>query len=104
LQNLAILAQNGDESNIFQSHSGYMKVYPHRGYIIVLYTASQKSFDSTEFLIILKKDKRLVVELINGLGEENCIMLYEDEAKEYLKSHKVNLENLDEIFSKNYCQ
>ena len=97
-------AQTSSSNNTFGSSAGYLKILPDLGYILVFYTDKQDKFWPTKFLIIFKNSTSLEVELINGLGRESVIILRNEEASNYLKSHQINLDKLDEIFKHQYCR
>jgi len=82
-----------------QTFASYFKIFPNRGYILVLYTGNQTAFSPTEFLTITKINQELTVDLINGAGIANVSQLSGNTAAEYLKKHQIKLDTFDSLIS-----
>lgn len=98
LNQLILMVEKGDKQTLFQSATGYLKIFP-KGYILILYSGDDPKFNSTEFIVIFKKEGQLEIELINGSGIENINMMYGEEATKYLVQHQISIERLEKVLN-----
>jgi len=94
------IRNNPTQKTMFKSTTGYLKPSP-EGYILVLYSGTENSFSPTEFIMISRIKDRLIINLINGPGENLVITLEGDAAKIYLEKHQILLDEINNILVNN---
>tara|TARA_Y100001935_G_scaffold237748_1_gene223490 strand:- start:106 stop:510 length:405 start_codon:yes stop_codon:yes gene_type:complete len=87
---------NPNQAQTLRSFSSFAKTFPNgKGFTLAFHTNNQPEYEGAEFVIITCLKDKLTVELIIGPGEDGIISYENNEARQFLVEHNIDISKFE---------
>ena len=75
--------------------NGYLYLRPNSDYVLTFYTGLEKQYQPTQYVTISRAGNDYFIDLMQGPGQDNVVILKNDEARNYIRVHNIPIDQLE---------